>query len=195
MVITNETFVTTDAQTVSTSTTSTPTTSTESNQAAILPKNIWINFEDSSEIFPIKRFTNCLFGYGRNYEGNKTDYSTFDYISFSLNTIKSECAGRRWLDCTNFDNTTHGEMLKTVKTFNKTALFYINVIATEAQNLFDIEDCETRRFEKNLCTIGSEFIRNNRLRIIERYDHQSKHVAAYLGKYASTVFLIENDFW
>ena len=108
-----------------------------------------------------------------------------------INTIKQGCSNS--LACTDFNEYYQGAMLKKVKSLNKIPVFYGYVIAFEARNSWGLKDCNVGN--PNLCHRGSEFIRVNHDRIIERYDHQSREIAQIIGRNYFSVFLIEPDFW
>jgi hypothetical protein len=84
-------------------------------------------------------------------------------------------------------------MLKIAKSLNKIPLFYGYVIAHEARNLEGLRDCDDGT--PNLCDYGAQYIRKNRARILERYNHHSFNIANIMGKTSTVIFLIEPDFW
>jgi len=72
-------------------------------------------------------------------------------------------------------------------------VFYAYVIAFEARNAWGLKDCDMG--EPNLCQRGCNYIRENRNRILERYDHHTSNIARIMGCNAFVVFLMEPDFW
>ncbi len=140
-------------------------------------------------------FPGCQFRYGRDFVSSTTDYSQYDYITIWIDTISSNCpsSNSKNPDCTNFNPYYQGVMLQTTKSLNKIPVFYGYVIAFEARNLQGLQDCNVGT--PSLCQYGSQFIRDNRARILERYNNQSYNIAQYLGTNYTTVFLIEPDFW
>lgn len=84
-------------------------------------------------------------------------------------------------------------MLTKTKSLNKIPVFYAYVIAFEARNLLGLQDCDVGT--PSLCQQGSQFIRDYRARIIERYNNHSSNIAKILGSTYTTIFLIEPDFW
>lgn len=74
-----------------------------------------------------------------------------------------------------------------------TLVFYAYVIAFEARNTWGLQDCDVG--SPSLCERGCNFIRQNRDRILERYDHHSSNIARIIGRDSFAVFLLEPDFW
>ena len=72
-------------------------------------------------------------------------------------------------------------------------VFYAYVIAFEARNAWGLQDCDMGT--PNLCEKGSKYIRQQRIRILERYDHHTSNIARIMGGNAFVVFLMEPDFW
>ena len=85
-----------------------------------------------------------------------------------MNTQREGCSGP---GCTDFNIYYQGEMLRKCKELNKIPVFYAYVIAFEARNAWGLKDCNMGH--PNLCERGSQYIRENRARIVERYDHHS----------------------
>ena len=86
-----------------------------------------------------------------------------------------------------------GAMLKLAVSLKKIPVFYGYVIAFEARNILGLQDCNVGT--PNLCQQGSQFIRDNTARILERYDYHSANIASYIGTNGFCIFLIEPDFW
>ena len=84
-------------------------------------------------------------------------------------------------------------MLKKMKSINKIPVFYGYVIAFEARTAWGLKDCNMGY--PNLCQRGCKYIRENRDRIIERYDHHSQNIARIMGRDNFNVWLLEPDFW
>ena len=83
-------------------------------------------------------------------------------------------------------------MLQDAKKFNKLPVFYSYIIAFEARSQWGLKDCDVGT--PSHCQRGSEFIRQKRAFLVERYAYQAKHIAEYLGRDGRCVFLIEPDF-
>lgn len=146
-------------------------------------------------VSPSSLFPSCQFRYGRDFVSSTTDYSQFDYITIWIDTISSNCAQSNSGNpsCTDFNPYYQGVMLQTTKSLNKIPVFYGYVIAFEARNLQGLQDCNVGT--PSLCQYGSQFIKNNRARIIERYNNHTYNIAQILGSTYTTIFLIEPDFW
>ena len=129
-------------------------------------------------------FPKCKFRYGRNYAGMNLNYSSYDYLTIWINLIAENCIKKS--NCTDFNPNYHGNMLKTCTSRNIMPVFYSNIIVYEANNLLGNVD---------MAVIGSQFIRNNTKRILERYSHQSISIANYIGTNGLCIFLIEPNFW
>ena len=84
-------------------------------------------------------------------------------------------------------------MLIKTKSLNKIAVFYAYIIAFEGRNLAGLQDCDVGT--PSLCQYGAQFIKNNRARILERYNNHTANIASYLGSTYTCIFLIEPDFW
>lgn len=139
----------------------------------------------------IDKLTNCQFTYGRDYTGDNTDYSSYDYITIWIGTIADGCSGEQ--SCTDFNQYYQGSMLKKTISLDKIPVFYGYIIAFEARNNWNLKDCNVGY--PSLCQQGSKYIRENYDHIIERYDHQSSNIASIIGTDRFCVFLIEPDFW
>ena len=118
----------------------------------------------------VNKFPDCKFRIGRSYDQPTTDYSQYDYVSIWINTPASDGSG------TNFNIWYQGEMIKAVKKAGKIPLFYAYVIAFEARYRANLQDCDVSS-SSNLCTDGSNWIRNNRALIVSRYKHQATEIA------------------
>ena len=57
-------------------------------------------------------FPDCQFRYGRDFTGDGTDYSQYDYISIWIRTIRDTCAesNAQTLSCTDFNPYYQGVM-------------------------------------------------------------------------------------
>ena len=84
-------------------------------------------------------------------------------------------------------------MLRKTVSLGKIPVFYAYIIAFEARNDWNLQDCNVGY--PNLCQQGSKYIRENYDHIVERYKHQSSNIATYIGRNGFCVFLIEPDFW
>jgi hypothetical protein len=135
-----------------------------------------------------QRFINGRFKVGRNWENENTNYNDYDYIAIWINTLGYGPTN------TDFSPFFHGVMLNTAKRLSKVPVFYAYVIAFEARNRQDLQDCDVRSWG-NLCTDGANFIRNNRALLVGRYTHYASNIAQYIGRDALCVFLMETDFW
>ena len=71
-------------------------------------------------------------------------------------------------------------MIKATKKAGKIPLFYAYIIAFEARYRKNLQDCDMSG-SNNLCTDGSNFIRENRALLVSRYAHHAKAIAAALG--------------
>jgi hypothetical protein len=85
-------------------------------------------------------------------------------------------------------------MLETCRTSLKIPLFYAYIIAFEARAQAGLQDCDVN-FENSLCKFGSNYIRSNRSRILERYTQNVGNISKIMGRDATVIFLIEPDFW
>lgn len=85
-------------------------------------------------------------------------------------------------------------MLDLCTSKNKIPLFYAYVIAFEARAMWNLQDCDVSS-TTNLCIRGSEFIRQNRQRLVDKYTEHSKEIANRYGKDKVVVFVMEPDFW
>lgn len=113
------------------------------------------------------KFTNCKFAYGRSFDYD-LDYAGFDYVTIWMDTPAENCKGP---SCTDWNQYYQGEMLNQCKKYNKTPLFYAYVIPFEARNAWGLKDCNMGY--PNICQQGAKYVRENRARIIERYNHHS----------------------
>lgn len=87
-------------------------------------------------------------------------------------------------------------MLDFCKANNKYALFYAYVIAFEARSVWKLKDCDDKNNPNpSLCEKGSEFIRQYRQRLVEKYTEHSTQIALKYGKDKPVVFVMEPDFW
>jgi hypothetical protein len=135
------------------------------------------------------KFPACQFRVGRSYDQPTTDYSKYDYVSIWINTPASDGSG------TDFNIWYQGEMIKATKKAGKIPLFYAYVIAFEGRFRKGLQDCDVSG-SNNLCTDGSNFIRDNRALLVSRYRHQATQIANALGdRNAQAIFVIEPDFW
>ena len=75
----------------------------------------------------------------------------------------------------------------------KTPLFYAYVIAFEARAMKGLQDCDVG--SPNLCQQGSEFIRNNRQHLVDKYTEHATAIAGRYGKDKPVIFVMEPDFW
>ena len=117
-------------------------------------------------------FPGCKFKNGRDYDQPTTDYSPYDYITIWINTPASDGTG------TNFNPWYQGAMITACKSAGKIPVFYAYVIAFEARYRANLQDCDVSG-SNNLCTDGSNWIRNNRALIVSRYRHQATSIATY----------------
>lgn len=76
----------------------------------------------------------------------------------------------------------------------KTPVYYAYIIAFTARNLKGLQDCDVSS-GPNLCNQGAQFVRDNRAYIVKKYDHFASNIAARIGRDATTVWLIEPDFY
>jgi len=80
-------------------------------------------------------------------------------------------------------------MIKATKKAGKIPLFYAYIIAFEARYRKNLQDCDVSP-NNNLCTDGSNFIRDNRVLLVSRYSHHAKAIATALGdKNAPTIWV------
>lgn len=126
-------------------------------------------------------------------------YDGHDYVYQWLGAIKNsdncstEGNNPARLSCTDFNQYDTGRMLEYANKANKPVLFYTYIIAFEARNKFGIKDCNVAS-SNTLCTHGTKFIKENYDLILERYDHNTRKIASYLGRNSNSVFMIEPDF-
>ena len=132
-----------------------------------------------------QKFPNCQFKSGQAYSGNK-DYSKSDFISIWINSPNN--------GNTDFNIYWHGPMIDECKKINKLPVFYSYIIAFEARQRQGLQDCDVSP-TNNLCTRGSQFIKDNRALLVSRYTHWASKIAERLGKNSSAIFLMEPDFW
>jgi len=62
-------------------------------------------------------FTKCQFTYGRDWDGDNVDYSSYDYITIWMNTPANGCNNQP--RCTDFNEYYQGAMLRKTKQLNK----------------------------------------------------------------------------
>ena len=129
-------------------------------------------------------------------------YNGHDYVYQWLGAIKDErnqgkcnpeTSNAANLKCTDFNKYDTGKMLEYASKANKPVFFYTYIIPYEARNKNGITDCNTGH-SNTLCTHGTKFIKENYNSILERYDHNSREIASYLGRNSNPVFMIEPDF-
>lgn len=77
----------------------------------------------------------------------------------------------------------------------KIPLFYAYVTAFEARAMWGLQDCDVNNGQPTLCQKGSEFIRQNRQHLIEKYAEHAGHIAEKIGGDGLVVFVMEPDFW
>jgi len=145
----------------------------------------------------LNKFPNCQFRWGRDYQGDNINYNSYDYITFWIGAISSNCpaANSKNPACTDFNPYWEGTMLAKAKSLNKIPVLYGYIIAFEARNLQGLSDCDVHNEFSSLCEQGANFIRNNRNLILSRYSMHSKKIAEYMGESSTAIFLIEPDFW
>jgi hypothetical protein len=85
-------------------------------------------------------------------------------------------------------------MLDACKQYGKMPVFYGYIIAFMARRELGLQDCDVSS-TNSLCTEGSNYIRNNRARIIEQYRHYAQQAAIRIGKNGEIVWIMEPDFW
>lgn len=69
-------------------------------------------------------------------------------------------------------------MIRATKAAGKIPLFYAYIIAFEGRFRKGLQDCDVSS-TNNLCTDGSNFIRENRALLVSRYKHQATQIAKY----------------
>jgi hypothetical protein len=140
---------------------------------------------------PCSLFTNGTFQLGISYDQtNKCtlNLNGYDYITIWLEALDQANT------TTDFDPWYQGAMVNCSIKNQKLPVFYAYIIATEAKHKIGLKDCNVDA-NWNLCKFGSQFIRDNRALLVDRYHHYASKIAAYLGSSAKTIFLIEPDFW
>lgn len=136
-------------------------------------------------------FINGKFKVGLDYNyytGNSgsIDLSQYDYVSIWMDTIDSSGS-------TAWNPYYQGVMLDFCTKNNKIPLFYAYVIAFEARAMKGLQDCDVGG--TTLCQGGSDFIRNNRQHLVDKYTEHATGIAARYGKTNPVVFVMEPDFW
>ncbi|RNA07607.1 hypothetical protein BpHYR1_014851 [Brachionus plicatilis] len=116
---------------------------------------------------------------------NNVDYDNFDYISIWL--AYSDEFG------TDFNPWFHGPMINAALAKNKSAVFYMYLIAFQARYNLGIRDCDVD-YNYNLCVHGAEFIRNYRQLLVDKYRYHAKWISERFGREKRAVFAIEPDF-
>jgi hypothetical protein len=122
--------------------------------------------------------------HGRPYERG-ADMSQFDFVS-------------AWVGYQHPLNPYHeGEMVEFCNKNGKTCQFYMYVIAFTARSMKGLQDCDVDP-NYNLCTDGSQFIRDNRALLVNRYDSYAADIAKRYGtstpKFAP-IFMIDPDLY
>jgi hypothetical protein len=126
-------------------------------------------------------FPNHQFRFGRGYDANNKDYANYDYLPAWIGYQRQFGAA---------------DMANACLTNKKTAVFYAYITAFAARDLGQLYDCnDPAHPTTNLCTDGSNFIRNNRQTLVNLYGSIASSIASILGSNASPVFLIEPDFY
>lgn len=85
-------------------------------------------------------------------------------------------------------------MLDLCKQKNKVPLFYAYVIAFEARAKWKLQDCDVSS-TSSLCQKGSEFIRQNRQALVNKYTEHCSAIADRYGRDKVVIFVMEPDFW
>lgn len=86
-------------------------------------------------------------------------------------------------------------MLEACTNYSKIPVFYAYVIAFEARSKWNLQDCDASWNAQSLCQRGSEFIRQYRQYLVDRYSQNAGNISATYGREKVVVFLIEPDFW
>jgi hypothetical protein len=134
-----------------------------------------------------KLFIKGRFKVGINWIGNY-DYSQFDYIAMWIGQPHSKNSSK-----TDFDPLREGAFLSKCLSSHKPPVFLSQLIVFEARAVLGLQDCDVAS-PKTLCTHGAQFIRDNRKRLIARYNHQAQQIAKKIGHDTLCVWLMEPDF-
>jgi len=133
------------------------------------------------------KFPNCQFRFGMGYRPDaNTDYSAGDYITIWIGSPSTTHG-------TNFNPYWHGAMLDACVKNNKLPVYYGYIIAFMARDEWGLKDCDVGT--PSLCERGSDYIRENRAKIVAKYGSYALETAKKIGKNAESVWLIEPDFW
>lgn len=138
---------------------------------------------------PPSGFLNCTFKFGKTYQASGFNFSTLDYMDlYTYWSPKGEYG---------LDPDAHWPMLNMSFRLGKTPVFYGYTIAHMAKRTLGLVDCNLATTE-NLCTNGSQFIRDNRAAIVANYRLLGSQTAQYLKLIGATgmqtAWNIEPDF-
>lgn len=111
--------------------------------------------------------------------------SAADYLTVWLGT-RSKAFG-----C-GFNPHWHGKMLQRTLAQNSTPVFYAYVIAMLARHTHGLQDCDVG--EPSLCAHGADFVREHEALVLDTYESYANHTAAWLGRTARVIWLMEPDY-
>ena len=72
-------------------------------------------------------------------------------------------------------------------------MYYGYIIAFMARDEWGLKDCDVGT--PSLCERGSDYIRENRAKIVAKYKNYAAETAKTIGRNAESIWLIEPDFW
>jgi hypothetical protein len=129
-------------------------------------------------------FVNGQFRYGRGYNPNDTNLDDWDYLTQFLGA-NMKLSGAALA------------VTKLCKANNIRCVYYAYITAFTARadaNIWDCNDPDPTH-TLTLCNRGAKYIRENRDKIIGLYSQITSDIANILGKDASPVFLMEDDYY
>lgn len=139
-------------------------------------------------------FDPCKFNFGQSWDGPSASYAAqADYITIWV----GDGGGQ-----SNYNSYWEGDMLKKCKAGSghaiagKTPVFYSYIIAFLAKNKGGLKDCDVAGTgsSQSLCVSGTNFIRNNRAQILQKYDEFAAGAARDYGTSSPIIWLLEPDF-
>ena len=110
------------------------------------------------------------------------DYKPWDYATKWIGYSNGDhCKGKK--ECTDFNDGDEGAFYRKMKELGKIPVVYGYVIAFEARNLWNLQDCNHPNYPNvwdQLCGRAAKFIRENRQLIVDRYKmHLFLHISSH----------------
>ena len=125
-------------------------------------------------------FDACKFNFGKGWS-NSADLTGMDFVSIYAGDAGAWNAG--W----------HGSMVTAAKNAGVTPVLYGYLTAFMARQNAGLKDCDVGT--PNLCTGGSDYIRNHKADILALYTTYAQNIANIIGANGDVIFLVEPDLY